>query len=97
MNALLNSLTEAELMLIRGTERDQLAGLDEDALVGLHTRIRRARPKNRRNAGKAELLTVPAGRNSDHPPLRIPSVTAAPTRAVPNRGLHLGTHKHHFV
>jgi hypothetical protein len=81
MNALLNSLTEAELMLIRETERDQMAGLDEDALVDLHTRIRRARnkyvklyrreassrvsefssrgvarPKNRRNAGKAELF-----------------------------------------
>ncbi len=81
MNALLNSLTESELMLIRETERDQLAGLDEDALVDLHTRIRRARnkyvklyrreassrvtefssrgvarPKNQRNAGKAELF-----------------------------------------
>jgi hypothetical protein len=81
MNALLNSLTEAELMLIRETEREQMAGLDEDALVDLHTRIRRARnkyvklyrreassrvgefssrgvarPKNRRNAGKAELF-----------------------------------------
>ena len=81
MNALLNSLTEAELMLIRETERDQIAGLDEDQLVDLHTRIRRARnkyvklyrreasarvgeyssrgvarPKNRRNAGKAEVF-----------------------------------------
>jgi hypothetical protein len=81
MNALLNSLTEAELMLIRETERDQIANLDEDALVDLHTRIRRARnkyvklyrreassrvtefssrgvarPKNRRNAAKAELF-----------------------------------------
>jgi len=45
MNALLNSLTESELMLIRETERDQMVGLDEDALVDLHTRIRRARNK----------------------------------------------------
>ena len=213
MNALLNSLTESELMLIRETERDQMAGLDEDALVDLHTRIRRARnkyvklyrreassrvtefssrgvarPKNRRNAGKAELfedalsrvsrelaaaarrsaaelrtdrrrprraprpaappphdsapygrpiraqhkpvsddrshpyiaggpqtagvdagqrratsgearqpLTVSSCRRSDHPPLRIPSVTAAPTNAVLPEGLHLNTQWHHSV
>ena len=40
-----NSLTEAELALVRETERDRLAGLDEDALAGLHDRIRRARAK----------------------------------------------------
>jgi hypothetical protein len=45
MNALLNSLTEAELMLVRETEPAQLAKLDEDGLVALHTRIRRARDK----------------------------------------------------
>jgi hypothetical protein len=81
MNALLNTLTEAELMLIRETERDSTAGLDEDELVELHTRIRRARnkyvklyrreasarvstyssrgvarPKNARNAQKAEVF-----------------------------------------
>lgn len=81
MNALLNSLTEAELMLVRETEPDRLAGLDEDGLVALHERIRRARnkytksyrreasakvsehggrgkarPKNTRNAQKAEVF-----------------------------------------
>jgi hypothetical protein len=45
MNALLNSLTETEQMLVRDTERDRLAELDEDGLVELHTRIRRARNK----------------------------------------------------
>jgi len=40
-----NSLTEAELALLRETERDRLAGLDEDALAALHDRIRRARTK----------------------------------------------------
>jgi len=40
-----NSLTEAELALLRETERDRLAGLDEDALAELHDRIRRARTK----------------------------------------------------
>jgi len=41
-----NSLTEAELALVRETERDRLAGLDEDALADLHDRIRRARTKH---------------------------------------------------
>jgi hypothetical protein len=40
-----NSLTEAELALVRETDRDRLAGLDEDALAELHDRIRRARTK----------------------------------------------------
>ena len=40
-----NSLTEAELALVRETERDRLAGLDEDALADLHDRTRRARTK----------------------------------------------------
>ena len=81
MSALLNSLTEAEMMLVRETESAQLAELDEDGLAALHTRIRRARdkyvklyrreasarvveigargqarPKNRRNAQKAEVF-----------------------------------------
>jgi hypothetical protein len=46
MTALLNSLTEAELSLVRETEQARLTGLDEDALVELHTRIRRARNKH---------------------------------------------------
>src|SRR5215467_6412166 len=45
MNKLLNSLTDAERMLVHETERAQLAELDEDGLVALHTRIRRARDK----------------------------------------------------
>jgi hypothetical protein len=81
MNALLNTLTEAELALVRETEREAIADLDEDALVGLHERVRRARnkyvglyrreaglrvaeyggrgkarPKNLRNAQKAEVF-----------------------------------------
>ncbi len=81
MTALLHSLTEAEMMLVRETEPPRLADLDEDGLAALHTRIRRARdkyvklyrreasarvveigargqarPKNRRNAGKAEIF-----------------------------------------
>lgn len=40
-----NSLTEAELALVRETDRDRVAGLDEDGLAELHDRIRRARTK----------------------------------------------------
>ena len=46
MDALLNSLAETELALVRETEPDRLAGLDEDALIDLHTRVRRARNKH---------------------------------------------------
>ena len=81
MNALLNSLTESELVLVRETEPALLAELNEDELVALHTRVRRARnkfsktyrreasakvaqqggrgkarPKNTRNAQKAEVF-----------------------------------------
>ena len=41
----LSLLTDAERMLVLETETKELAGLDEDALVELHTRIRRARGK----------------------------------------------------
>ena len=81
MDALLNSLTEAESTLVRETKLSKLKELDEDGLVELHQRIRRARnkyvklyrreasakvaekggrgiarPKNTRNAGKAEVF-----------------------------------------
>jgi hypothetical protein len=45
MSALLNSLTEAEFLLVRETEPAQLAALDEDDLLELHARVRRARNK----------------------------------------------------
>ncbi|HWJ54454.1 MAG TPA: hypothetical protein VNT24_13850 [Propionibacteriaceae bacterium] len=43
--ALLNSLTEKERQLIAETEPDALTDLDEDALLEVHARIRRARTK----------------------------------------------------
>lgn len=43
--ASLHLLTDAELMLVRETDKAALAALDEDQLVDLHTRIRRARGK----------------------------------------------------
>jgi hypothetical protein len=45
MSALLNSLTEAEFLLVRETEPAELAALDEDDLLELHARVRRARNK----------------------------------------------------
>lgn len=42
---MLNSLTEPELALVREAEPERLTGLDEDALVALHDRVRRARNK----------------------------------------------------
>lgn len=45
VSALLNSLTEAESMLVRETEPAHLAALDEDDLAALHTRVHRARNK----------------------------------------------------
>ena len=45
MTAIRSSLTETELALVRETDPDRLAGLDEDGLAELHDRIRRARTK----------------------------------------------------
>jgi hypothetical protein len=41
----LSLLSDSERLLVLETETKELAGLDEDALVELHTRIRRARGK----------------------------------------------------
>ena len=41
----LNSLTELERNLVAETEKQAMGELDEDALLELHTRIRRARTK----------------------------------------------------
>lgn len=44
---LINSLTDAERMLVAETEPAELADLDEDGLATLHDRIRKARGKYR--------------------------------------------------
>lgn len=46
---LLNSLTEAERLLVAETERSALRELDEDDLLDLHQRVRRARTKYVKN------------------------------------------------
>jgi hypothetical protein len=66
---LLNSLTDAERLLVAETERDALKGLDEDELLDLHQRIRRARTKyvkNYRRAASAAVADV-GGRGMSYP------------------------------
>jgi hypothetical protein len=41
----MNSMTVAERRLVAETSRDALAGLDEEELLSLHARVRRARAK----------------------------------------------------
>ena len=87
--SVLNSLSDDERVLVMQTERGRLVELDEDELVELHTRVRRARnkyvkiyrrqastrvaeqggrgkarPKNRRNADRAEVFEFALARVS---------------------------------
>jgi hypothetical protein len=68
MDALLNSLTERESALMRETGSERLATLDEDALLELHSRVRRARDRQvkiyRRQA--ATLVPEVGGRGKAH-------------------------------
>jgi hypothetical protein len=68
MDALVNSLTEAELLVIRETDREAMTGLDEDALLDLHQRIRRERNKYQgqyRRQARARVAEV-GGRGAAH-------------------------------
>lgn len=66
---LLNSLTDAERLLVAETERGALRSLDEDQLVDLHQRVRRARTKHvkiyRRDASLA--VAESGGRGVSYP------------------------------
>ena len=66
---LLNSLTDAERLLVAETERDALKGLDEDELLELHQRIRRARTKYVKNYRRAASAAVgeSGGRGMSYP------------------------------
>ncbi|ORM29088.1 hypothetical protein [Williamsia sp. 1135] len=69
MNAVLKSLSEDEYVLIRETKKKQLADLDEERLIKLHTRVRRARNKhvtNYRQAGAAKVAKK-GGRGAARP------------------------------
>ena len=66
MKKTLNSLSESEYVLVRETKKSQMAGLDEDGLIDLNSRIRRARNKHvtlYRRAG-AEKVKTKGGRGS---------------------------------
>ena len=58
--AILHSLTEAEGLLVRETEPDALAELDEDELLDLHVRVRRARTKYSKLYRRAAAASVDA-------------------------------------
>ena len=60
MEAVLNSLTEAELAIAREAEPSALVGLDEDALLVVHDRVRRARNKYRGQYRRQAALRVRA-------------------------------------
>jgi hypothetical protein len=67
--AVLSSMTETEQRLVAETSRDAMSGLDEEELLALHSRIRRARSKYvttyRRNASGA--VVKRGGRGFSYP------------------------------
>ena len=67
--AQLHVLTDAEALLVLETEKSALAALDEDALVELHTRIRRARGKyvGQYRRGAASRVRGVGGRGKANP------------------------------
>src|SRR4051794_12508092 len=58
--ALLQSMTEAEHLLVAETERDALAVLSEDELLELHKRVRRARNKYVKNYRRSASAAISA-------------------------------------
>lgn len=58
MKKILNSLSEGEYALILETKKDRMDELDEDDLIALHTRIRRARNKHTNNYRRAGSVKV---------------------------------------
>ncbi|XVV16692.1 hypothetical protein ACQP2X_20655 [Actinoplanes sp. CA-131856] len=59
MDAILGTLTEAELALVREAAPKRLKKLDEDALIELHGRVRRARNKQVKNYRRRAAERVP--------------------------------------
>ena len=69
MQALINSLPAKDQDLLREAEPKRMDTLDEDALLELHKRIRRARNKNVKNYRRqaASGVEVHGGRGASHP------------------------------
>jgi len=67
--AIYRTLTESEMLLVADTSRDAMADLDEDQLLELLTRVRRARTKYvtlYRRRGSAQVIES-GGRGLAHP------------------------------
>ncbi|MCZ9635341.1 hypothetical protein [Rhodococcus sp. BH5] len=60
MKKILNSLSEDEYVLILETKKDQTVELDEDDLIALHARVRRARNKYTKNYRREGSVKVEA-------------------------------------
>jgi len=67
--AVLNSMTAAEQRLVAETSRDALSALDEDELLDLHGRIRRARSKyvTKYRSGASGAVVKRGGRGFSYP------------------------------
>ncbi len=67
--SVLRSLTEKDTVLILETKRKNLESLDEDALVDLHNRVRRARNKHSKNyrRGAADRVAATGTRGGARP------------------------------
>ena len=75
--AVLNSMTDAERRLVAETEPAAVASLDEDELLELHSRIRRARSKYVKNYRRAAGARSVPGRLGGRP---TPRTSAIATR-----------------
>jgi hypothetical protein len=67
--AVLNSMTAAEQRLVAETSRDAMAGLDEEELLALHSRVRRARSKyvSKYRRGASGAVVKRGGRGFSYP------------------------------
>ncbi|WP_017933390.1 hypothetical protein [Nocardioides sp. Iso805N] len=69
MRALINSLPAEDQDLLREIETERMAELDEDALLKLHKRVRRARNKSVKNYRRQAAAGIEdhGGRGAGHP------------------------------
>ncbi len=67
--AVINALPEKDFLLIKETEPKELANLDEDGLVALHTRVQRARGRYTKNyrRGASTKVSAQGGRGKAGP------------------------------
>ena len=78
MSALIGSLREDELLLVRETEPAAMEELDEDALLELHTRVRRARTKYTKLYRRQAAARVPTSAAAARPVRRTAATPRRP-------------------